>query len=73
MDGPLTGVDKAARAIVRVVETPLGTRLFRVHVDPSRYGAEEVNAVADRVRAEKYHRIELGWLLRPAGTGDLAD
>jgi hypothetical protein len=30
-----------------------------VHVDPSRDGAEVVNAVADRVREDFYRRIEL--------------
>lgn len=58
---------EVARAIVRVVDTPFGKRPFRVHVDPSRDGAEEVNAVADRVRVEMYRRIGLERLLHPAG------
>ena len=52
-----------ADAIVRVVNTPFGKRPFRVHVDPSRDGCEEVNGVADRVRAELLRRIGLADLL----------
>ena len=54
-----------ARAIVRIVDTPAGQRPFRVHVDPSHDGAEVVNGVADRVRAEMFRRIGLGDLLHP--------
>lgn len=57
---------EVARAIARVVDMPFGTRPFRVHVDPSRDGAEEVNGVADRVRAEMLRRLGLDRLLRPA-------
>ncbi len=46
-----------AEAIVRVVDMPFGKRPFRVHVDPSQDGAEIVNGVADRVRAEMFRRI----------------
>ncbi|MGN7870007.1 hypothetical protein [Paracoccus sp. 22332] len=56
---------EVSRAIVRVVDTPFGKRPFRVHMDPSRDGAEEVNGVADRVRAEMLRRIGLERLLRP--------
>jgi NAD(P)-dependent dehydrogenase (short-subunit alcohol dehydrogenase family) len=56
---------EVARAIVAVVAAPFGTRPFRVHVDPSQDGAEIVNGVADRVRAELLRRIGLGDLLRP--------
>jgi len=57
---------EVARAIVRVVDTPFGQRPFRVHVDPSQDGAEVVNGVADRVRAEMFRRIGLEDLLRVA-------
>ncbi len=40
------------RAIVEVVDMPFGKRPFRTHIDPSEDGAEIVNGVADRVRAE---------------------
>ncbi|MBO9709196.1 MAG: SDR family oxidoreductase [Caulobacter sp.] len=60
---------EVAQAIVEVVQAPFGKRPFRVHVDPSRDGAEEVNGVADRVRAEMYRRIGLEDLLRPAAVG----
>jgi NAD(P)-dependent dehydrogenase (short-subunit alcohol dehydrogenase family) len=60
---------EVARAIVDVVQAPFGKRPFRVHIDPSRDGAEEVNGVADRVRAEMYRRIGLEDLLRPAVIG----
>ncbi|TAY89435.1 SDR family NAD(P)-dependent oxidoreductase [Rhizobium leguminosarum] len=55
-----------AAAIVDVVDKPFGTRPFRVHIDPSEDGAEIVNGVADRVRAELFRRIGLEDLLKPA-------
>jgi NAD(P)-dependent dehydrogenase (short-subunit alcohol dehydrogenase family) len=57
---------EVARAIVRVVGMPKGSRPFRVHIDPADDGAEVVNAVADRVRSEFLHRIGLADLLHPA-------
>ncbi|CAM5774681.1 short-chain dehydrogenase/reductase [Labrys miyagiensis] len=54
-----------AVAIVRVVGMPFGSRPFRTHVDPSQDGAEIVNGVADRVRAEMFRRIGLEDLLKP--------
>ena len=54
-----------AAAIVGVVDAPYGRRPFRVHVDPAQDGAEVVNGVADRVRAELLRRIGLGDLLHP--------
>jgi NAD(P)-dependent dehydrogenase (short-subunit alcohol dehydrogenase family) len=54
-----------AVAIVDVVSLPFGTRPFRTHIDPSEDGAEIVNGVADRVRAEMFRRIGLEDLLRP--------
>lgn len=59
-------VATVATAIVDVVDAPFGTRPFRVHIDPSQDGAEIVNAMADRVRAEMFRRIGLEDLLRPA-------
>lgn len=56
---------EVARQIVRVVDTPIGHRPFRVHVDPSQDGAEVVNAVADRMRREMYRAIGLEDLLAP--------
>jgi NAD(P)-dependent dehydrogenase (short-subunit alcohol dehydrogenase family) len=46
-----------AEAIVKIVDTPFGKRPFRVHVDPTQDGAEVVNMVSDRVRAELLRRI----------------
>ncbi|AUW44150.1 SDR family oxidoreductase [Rhizobium leguminosarum] len=54
-----------AVAIVDVVGKPFSTRPFRVHIDPSEDGAEIVNGVADRVRAELFRRIGLEDLLKP--------
>jgi NAD(P)-dependent dehydrogenase (short-subunit alcohol dehydrogenase family) len=54
---------EVARAIARVVDTPYGQRPFRVHIDPSQDGAEVVNGMADRVRAEMFRRIGLEDLL----------
>ncbi|HTV83913.1 MAG TPA: SDR family NAD(P)-dependent oxidoreductase [Dyella sp.] len=58
-------VAAVAQAIVQVVDTPFGKRPFRVHIDPSQDGAEIVNGVADRVRAELLRRIGLEDLLHP--------
>jgi hypothetical protein len=44
-------------------------RPFRVHIDPAQDGAEIVNGVADRVRAEMCRRIGLEDLLHPAVIG----
>jgi NAD(P)-dependent dehydrogenase (short-subunit alcohol dehydrogenase family) len=55
-----------ARAMVDIVAAPHGRRPFRVHVDPSQDGAEVVNVVADRIRAEFMRRIGLDSLLAPA-------
>ena len=52
-------------AIVKVVDAPFGKRPFRVHIDPTQDGAEVVNMVSDRVRAELLRRIGLGDLLTP--------
>lgn len=54
-----------AKAIAKVVDTPFGKRPFRVHVDPTQDGAEVVNMVSDRVRAELLRRIGLADLLTP--------
>jgi NAD(P)-dependent dehydrogenase (short-subunit alcohol dehydrogenase family) len=58
-------VSAVADAIVRVVDAPFGKRPFRVHVDPTQDGAEVVNVVSDRVRAELLRRIGLSDLLTP--------
>jgi NAD(P)-dependent dehydrogenase (short-subunit alcohol dehydrogenase family) len=60
---------EVAKAIAAVVDTGFGKRPFRVHIDPSQDGAEVVNGVADRVRAEMYRRIGLEDLLSPAVVG----
>jgi hypothetical protein len=57
---------EVAEAIAKVVDLPLGKRPFRVHIDPSEDGAEIVNGVADRVRAELLRRIGLADLLHPS-------
>jgi NAD(P)-dependent dehydrogenase (short-subunit alcohol dehydrogenase family) len=57
--------ESVAEAIVEIVGTPFGKRPFRVHVDPAEDGAEIVNGVADRVRAELLRAIGLGDLLKP--------
>ena len=57
--------EEVARAIVRVVSLPFGKRPFRIHIDPADDGAEVVNAVADRIRAEFLNRIDLSDLLHP--------
>jgi NAD(P)-dependent dehydrogenase (short-subunit alcohol dehydrogenase family) len=61
-------VSEVAKAIVKVVDMPFGTRPFRAHVDPAQDGAEIVNGVADRVRAELLRNMQLTDLLRPSST-----
>ena len=51
---------EAAETIVAVVDSPVGKRAFRVHVDPSRDGCEAVNLVADRIAAEFLPRFGPG-------------
>ena len=63
---PDADVSAVAAAIVKVVDSPFGKRPFRVHIDPTEDGAEVVNMVSDRVRAELLHRIGLADLLKPA-------
>ncbi len=58
--------ESVATAIVDVVNMPFGKRPFRTHIDPSEDGAEIVNGVADRVRAEFFRRIGIEDLLKPA-------
>lgn len=58
-------VGAVAEAIVNIVDTPFGERPFRVHIDPSQDGAEIVDGVADRVRAELLRRIGLEDILKP--------
>jgi NAD(P)-dependent dehydrogenase (short-subunit alcohol dehydrogenase family) len=55
-----------AEAIVEIVDTPFGKRPFHVHIDPTQDGAEVVNMVSDRVRAELLRRIGLADVLTPA-------
>jgi NAD(P)-dependent dehydrogenase (short-subunit alcohol dehydrogenase family) len=65
---PDADVAEVANAIVKVVDMPFGRRPFRVHVDPANDGAEVVNGVADRVRAELLRNMGLGDLLHPSST-----
>ena len=58
-------VGAVAEAIVKVVDAPFGKRPFRVHIDPTRDGAEVAFGVIDRVRTEMLHRVHLDELLIP--------
>jgi len=58
-------VAAVGEAIVKIVDAPFGKRPFRVHVDPTQDGAEVVNMVSDRVRAELLRRIGLTDVLTP--------
>jgi hypothetical protein len=62
---PEADASAVAEAIVKVVDTPFKKRPFRVHVDPAQDGAEVVNTVLDRVRAELLGRIGLADVLTP--------
>jgi NAD(P)-dependent dehydrogenase (short-subunit alcohol dehydrogenase family) len=63
---PDADASAVADAIVNVVDMPFGKRPFRVHIDPTEDGAEVVNMVSDRVRAELLRRIGLADVLTPA-------
>lgn len=63
---PDADVSKVADARVDVVNAPFGKRLLRVHIAPSQDGAEVVNMVSDRIRAEFLRRIGFEDLLHPA-------
>jgi NAD(P)-dependent dehydrogenase (short-subunit alcohol dehydrogenase family) len=52
-----------AEEIARIVALPHGERPYRVHIDPSNDGSEEVSQVADRVRRELLTRVGLADLL----------
>ena len=62
-------VGAVAQAIVTIVDAPFGKRPFRIHIDPSQDGAEIVNGVADRVRAEMFRRVGIEDLLSPRVIG----
>ncbi|HXO34869.1 MAG TPA: hypothetical protein VN901_21225 [Candidatus Acidoferrales bacterium] len=49
---PEADVSAVADAIVKLVDTPFGKRSFRGHIGATQDGAEVVNAVSDRARAE---------------------
>ncbi|WP_071334860.1 SDR family oxidoreductase [Burkholderia contaminans] len=52
-----------ATAIADIVAAPAGKRPYRVFVDPSQDGAEEVFRVGDRIRREMFRNIGLADLL----------
>jgi NAD(P)-dependent dehydrogenase (short-subunit alcohol dehydrogenase family) len=66
---PEADAASVAEAIVKVVDTPFGKRPFRVHVDPTRDGAEVAFGVIDRVRDEMLNRVGLSDLLHPTVHG----
>lgn len=63
---PDADVAAVGEAVVNIVDAPFGKRPFRVHVDPTQDGAEVVNMVCDRVRAEMLRRIGIADVLTPA-------
>jgi NAD(P)-dependent dehydrogenase (short-subunit alcohol dehydrogenase family) len=63
---PGADVSAVADAVVKVVESPLGQRPFRAHIDPAEDGAAVGFAVLDRLRAEMLHRVGMSDLLKPA-------
>jgi NAD(P)-dependent dehydrogenase (short-subunit alcohol dehydrogenase family) len=63
---PDADVSDVAKAIVNVVDMPFGTRPFRLHIDPAHDGAEIVNGIGDRVRAELLRNMGLADLLKPS-------
>jgi NAD(P)-dependent dehydrogenase (short-subunit alcohol dehydrogenase family) len=65
-------VADVARAIAKVVDAPFGKRPFRVTIDPADAGAEVINMMGDRVRAELFRRIGIEDLLKPHEAAQLA-
>ncbi|HVX91544.1 MAG TPA: SDR family oxidoreductase [Candidatus Paceibacterota bacterium] len=65
LEPPEADAGLVAAAIVDVVNAPAGKRPYRVFVDPSQDGAEEVFRVGDRVRREMFHNLGLADLLTP--------
>ncbi|OLE29247.1 MAG: oxidoreductase [Catenulispora sp. 13_1_20CM_3_70_7] len=49
--------------IARIIALPAGQRPYRVHIDPTDDGSEEVSDTADRIRREFLTRIDLADLL----------
>jgi len=64
---PDADVLNVAKAIVKIVDMPFDTRPFRMHIDPAEDGAEIVNGVAERVRAELLRNMGLEDILKPVG------
>jgi hypothetical protein len=62
---PDADVSAVSEAIVKLVDAPFGKRPFRTHIDPTQDGAEVVNVVCDRIRAEFLRRVGLTDVLRP--------
>ncbi|MBP0583049.1 SDR family oxidoreductase [Labrys sp. LIt4] len=54
-----------ATAIADIVNAPFGKRPYRVFIDPSQDGAEEVFRIGDRMRREMFQNIGLKDLLSP--------
>jgi NAD(P)-dependent dehydrogenase (short-subunit alcohol dehydrogenase family) len=66
-----------ADAILRLVDAPAGSRLFRAVIDPQSHGAEPINAVAEEMQREFMERLGIEDLRRvsvggqaPAGAPD---
>lgn len=62
---PDSDVAQVAHEIARRVDLPTQQRPIRTHIDPNRNGSEVVSAVADRIRADFYHRVGIADLLPP--------
>jgi hypothetical protein len=56
------------RAVVALVAMPYGKRPFRVTVDPTDGGADELNKLGDRVRAAYLARAGMADVLHPTRT-----
>ncbi|MHC2518946.1 SDR family oxidoreductase [Bradyrhizobium diazoefficiens] len=65
LEPPDADAGAVATAIVEIVDLPFGSRPYRVYVDPSQDGAEEVFRVGDRMRREMFQSIGLADLLKP--------
>jgi NAD(P)-dependent dehydrogenase (short-subunit alcohol dehydrogenase family) len=62
--GDMDPVD-IGRAVVKLVATPYGKRPFRMTVDPTDGGADEINKIGDRIHAAYLERAGMGDVLHP--------
>lgn len=56
-------LEEVAETVLQIIETPKGTRQFRVVIDPQHHGAAEINRVADEMQQQFMRRMKIEDLL----------